>query len=73
MSGSRVLERTGANLTKSTPRDKYLSRPDGDNFSWYEYICKSGKVTVVSGGSVRASWPLSEDFCRTMLLMHWNG
>ena len=73
MSGSRVLERTGATLTKSTPLDKYLSRPDGDNSSWYEYICKSGKVPVVSGGSVRASWPLSEDFCRTMLLMHWKG
>ena len=73
LSGSRVLERTGATLTKSTPLDKYLSRPDGDNSSWYEYICKSGKVPVVSGGSVRASWPLSEDFCRTMLLMHWKG
>ena len=69
MSGSRVLEQTGAILTKSTPLDKYLFTPDGDNSSWYEYICKSGKVSVVSRGSVRASSPLSEDFCRTMLLM----
>ena len=70
MSGSRVLEKTGATLTKSTPLDKYLARPRGDQTSWYEFVCNSGKVPVVSGAPVRATWPLSEDFCRTMMLLH---
>ena len=47
--GSCVLERTGATLTKSTPLDKYLSRPDEMKCSWYQYVCNQGKVPVISG------------------------
>ncbi|CAH3153590.1 unnamed protein product [Porites lobata] len=31
----------------------------------------NGNVPVVSGGSTHATWPLNEDYCRTMLLLHW--
>ena len=70
LSGSRVLERTGSTLTKSTPLDKYLEWPREDHSSWYEYISRLGKVPVVSGVPVRASWPLTEEYCRTMMLLH---
>jgi hypothetical protein len=70
LSGSRVLERTGSTLTKSTPLDKYLVRENDDSSSWYNFICRSGKVPVISGSNTRATWPLSEDYCRTMLLLH---
>ena len=70
LTGSRVLERTGSTLTRNTPLAKYLERPTEDTSSWYEFICKSGKVPVVTGGSVRATWPLSEGYCRTMLILH---
>ena len=70
LTGSRVLERTGSTLTRNTPLDKYLERPTEDTSSWYEFICKSGKVPVVTGGSVRATWPLSEGYSRTMLILH---
>ena len=26
---------------------------------------------MVCGGSTRATWPLNEDYCRTMSLLHW--
>ena len=32
---------------------------------------KNGKVPVVSGGAMHATWPLNEDYRRTMLLLHW--
>lgn len=70
-SGSRVLERTGSTLTKSTPLDKYLNRHEQDQCSWYQFVCKQGKVPVISGNSIRATWPLSDDYSRSMLLLHW--
>ena len=48
-----------------------MSRPIDSNVSWYNFICKSGYVPVICGGNVRCSWPLTEDFSRTMLLLHW--
>ena len=73
LSGSRVLERTGSTLTRNSSLDKYLERPAEDMSSWYEFICKSGKVPVISGGAFSATWPLIEDYCRTMLLLHWKN
>ena len=70
-SGSRVLERSGSTLTKTTPLDKYLARPAEEVCSWYQYVCKQGKVPVVSGTCLRATWPLNEDYSRSMLLLHW--
>ena len=73
LTGSRVLERSGATITRNTSLDKYLERPIEDASSWYEFICKSGKVPVISGGAVRANWPLTEDYSRTTLLLHWKN
>ena len=71
ITGARVLECNGHTLTKQTPLDKYLQRPDDDLSSFYQFICKSGKVPVLSGGTAYATWPLQEDYCRTMLILHW--
>ena len=71
MSGSRRLERDGETATRSTPLDKYLARPQDEHCSWYHFASKNGNVPVVSGGSTHATWPLNEDYCRTMLLLHW--
>ena len=71
MSGSRRLERDGETATRSTPLDKYLARPQDDHCSWYHFASKNGNVPVVSGGSTHVTWPLNEDYCRTMLLLHW--
>ena len=71
MSGSRRLERDGDTSTRGTPLDKYLARPQEKHCSWYHFACKDGKVPVVSGGATHATWPLNEDCCRTMLLLHW--
>ena len=71
MSGSRRLERDGDTSTRGTPLDKYLARPQEEHCSWYHFACKDGKVPVVSGGATHATWPLNEDCCRTMLLLHW--
>ena len=37
----------------------------------YQFICSSGKVLVISGSGVQASWPLEETFCINMLVLHW--
>ena len=71
MTGSRLLEKKGSTVTKSTPLDKYLARDIDDNSSWYSYICRSGRIPVVAGTNLRATWPLNEEYCRTMLLLHW--
>ena len=63
MSGSRVLERIGQTLTKSSPLDEYLARPQDNANLWYVYICNQGKVPVISGSSTRAICPLTEEFC----------
>jgi hypothetical protein len=31
------------------------------------------KVPVISGGSLRVSWPLTEDYCKNILLLHWRN
>ena len=64
--GSRVLERNGAALTKSTPLDKYLQRPEENVTSWYSFVCNQGNVpvTVISSSNMRTTWPLTEDFSR---------
>ena len=71
MSGSRRLERDGETATRSIPLDKYLARLQDEHCSWYHFASKNGNVPVVSGGSKHATWPLNEDYCRTMLLLHW--
>jgi hypothetical protein len=53
--------------------DKYSSRSEDDISSWYSFICKQRKVPVISGGSLRVSWPLTEDYCKNILLLHWRN
>ena len=73
MSGSKRLERDGGTATRSTPVDKYLARPQDEHCSWYHFASKNGNVPVVSGGSTHATWPLNEDYCRTMLMLQWRS
>jgi hypothetical protein len=70
LSGSRLLERTGLTATKSTPLDKYLARNKKDQSSWYAFLCKSGKVPVIHANT-RALIPITSEYARTMLLLHW--
>ena len=69
-SGSRVLEKSGKTLTRSTPLDKYLARHPDDTSSWYQFICQRGNVPVINGRAIRAEWPPSEEYCRSILLLH---
>ena len=71
LSGSRVLEKGGSQLTRNTALDKYLERRKDDTSSFYQFICRLGKVPVINGSAVQASWPLEENFCRNMLILHW--
>lgn len=71
LTGARVLERNGSNVTKLTPIDKYMNRSDKDQSSLYQYISKNGEVPVISGGTLKACWPLSEEYCKSMLILHW--
>jgi hypothetical protein len=72
LSGARILQQNKNSIvTKNTPLDRYLTRPENYHTSLYDFICKSGKVPVISGCCTQASWPLNEDFCKTMLLLHW--
>ena len=57
-------------LTKQTPLDMYLARPSSDTSLWYQFMCSCDRVPVISGLSAQASWPLTEEYCRTMLLLH---
>ena len=72
LSGSRLLNKNGDGIcvTKNTPLDRYLQRNEKDTSSFYDFICKSGKVPVLTGCNIQASWPLDENYCRTMLLLH---
>ena len=71
LSGSRVLECSGSTATKNTPLDRYLSRDRNDKSSLYGYVCKTGKVPVIAGSFSQPSWPLNEEYSRTMLILHW--
>ena len=71
LSGFRVLEKNGVLLTKSTIVDKYLQRHQTQLCSLYDFICNMGKVPVLCGQSTQPSWPLTEEYSKTMLLLHW--
>ena len=71
LSGSRVLEKGGSQLTRNTALDKYLERRKDGTSSFYKFICRLGKVPVINGSEVQASWSLEENFCRNMLILHW--
>ena len=70
-SGCRILENNISKVTRKTAIDKYLERKAGDASSLYSFCCKNGKVSVITGNAVKASWPLEEEYSKTMLLLHW--
>ena len=70
MSGFRVIENNGSKVTRNTPLDTYLERKKSDT-SFYHFICQTGKVPVINGSGVQACWPLEENYCKNMLLLHW--
>ncbi|CAC5370555.1 unnamed protein product [Mytilus coruscus] len=83
---SLILSKSGPenpSVNESIAIEKYVSvyackgnEPTGavaDLFNdMYNFICKSGKVPVISGGSLRATCPLTEDYCKTTLILHWH-
>ena len=71
LSGARLLEKNGTSLTKNTPLDRYICRDKDDMSSLYSFICKTGKVPVIAAQMSQPSWPLQEEYCRVMLLLHW--
>ncbi|CAC5388042.1 unnamed protein product [Mytilus coruscus] len=54
LSGSRLLNKNGDGIcvTKNTPLDRYLQRNEKDTSSFYDFICKSGKVPVLTGSDI---------------------
>ena len=48
----------------------YLARPSSDTSSWYQFVYSRDRVPVISSLLAQASWPLTEEYCRTMLLLH---
>ncbi|XP_053405155.1 uncharacterized protein LOC123560749 [Mercenaria mercenaria] len=71
LSGARVLEKDGQAISRNNALDKYLFRDKNKNVSFYEFVCEGGKVPVFSGCTINATWPLEEEYCRTMLFLHW--
>ena len=57
-------------MTKHTIVDKYLDLKKTDSSSLYEFIRKAGKVPVIAGNSVQATYPLKQEYSQTTLLLH---
>ena len=70
LSGLKLFESDGNFVTKNNSFNTYLSRHPGGICSFYDFICRSGRVPVFSS-ILQASWPLTEDYCRHQLLIHW--
>ncbi|WAQ97056.1 hypothetical protein MAR_029746 [Mya arenaria] len=70
LSGFSVLEQDGSVVTKNTALDNYLNRDLDDICSYFTFISRNGKVAVFSCAT-QASWPLTEEYCQTQLLIHW--
>ncbi len=72
LSGARVITRNGKKQLqcKDNVVDKYLQRSPADSVSLYDYVCRNRTVPVVKGFT-KATWPLCDDYCRTILLLHF--
>jgi hypothetical protein len=72
VSGFRQIEKesNGMAIAKNTALDRYIQRSEKDILSFYDFICKNGKVPVLTGCYTQASWPLNENYGKTMLLLH---
>ena len=53
-------ESNGMAITKNTALDRYIQRSEKYTSSFYDFICKNGKVPVLTGCYTQASWPLDE-------------
>ena len=69
LSGTRMLQRIGQNVTRPTLLDRYVSRKDIDDRTLYQFICSFG-VPVIQGNTY-ATYPLTEEYARTQLILHW--
>jgi hypothetical protein len=51
VSGFRQIEKesNGMAITKNTALDRYIQRSEKDISSFYDFICKNGKVPVLTG------------------------
>jgi hypothetical protein len=65
VSGFRQIEKesNGMAITKNTALYRYIQRSEKDTSSFYDFICKNGKVPVLTGCYTQASWPLDENYC----------
>ena len=57
---------------KNTALDRYLQRNEKDMSSLYGFVCKNGKVPVITG-NIQTTWPLDDNYCRTMLILHFSN
>ncbi|XP_053391813.1 uncharacterized protein LOC128554571, partial [Mercenaria mercenaria] len=71
LSGVRLLERDGSAVTRNNAIDQYLKRKSDDCSSLYNFVCKGGRVPVFTACCTQPDWPLQEDYCRSMLILHW--
>ncbi|KAH3791553.1 hypothetical protein DPMN_145041 [Dreissena polymorpha] len=71
LSGARVIEKDGQAISRNNALDKYLFREKDKNISFYEFLCEGGKVPVIPGYTLNASWPLEEEYCKIKLFLHW--
>ena len=51
-------------IAKNTALDRYIQRSEIDISSFYDFICKNGKVPVLTGCYTQASWPLDEHYVK---------
>jgi hypothetical protein len=72
LSGYRLLNCNNEDkfVTKNTALDRYLQRDEKDMSSFYGFVCKNGKVPVITG-NIQATWPFDENYCRNMLILHF--
>ena len=73
LSGSRLLEASekGEIQIKCNALDRYLQRDPNQKMTFYDHLCQNNKVPVITGTHILPTWPLSEDYARAMLLLHF--
>ena len=73
LSGDRIIESNGTTITKNTQIDKYLARSQDDTSSLSDFVCRRGRVPVISGNNNHATWRLSENYSKSTFLFHWHN
>jgi hypothetical protein len=65
----------GHSVVRANQFDKYLKRPDGDLAStFHKYNTRTQRIIpVYLHADMQPSWPISESYAKTMLLLHTPG